>query len=371
MLIVYTLFQIGLISSYIVTIEITKEWLSKRVSSQKIQKFTNFYALFYFTLAYILLLAIKEVTVTTTETELIFNNIFLLVMIMFLMVIYAQGLYLSGGITIEIILLLNLLFIAKGSMKLVVFFLISMPLMLVLVYFNRNKKRIIKWFILELYGLVFWTIFLMTGDCSQNLMLTLMLDYFILSSFIFLIFHLDKIYQEIAIKNKHDLLVDQMTSARNYRAFIDDINQGIKLHAVNGISLSFIMVDIDYFKAINDKYGHLIGNEILRTVTNELLENAETLVPKANVYRLGGEEFGILLQQKTMEETSDFAYQCHDSVGQIQITQEPDIKITISLGYAMLQLGETDKQFYQRVDKFLYQAKENGRNRVVGPIDNI
>ena len=124
--------------------------------------------------------------------------------------------------------------------------------------------------------------------------------------------------------------------------------------------VSLIICDIDFFKHVNDTYGHLVGDSVLQKIAN-VLKNCvrETDV----VARWGGEEFAILLSNTEKEEAITIAEKINKKIASIEYADVGHI--TISCGVSKLQLGDTQKTWFLRVDNALYEAKENGRNRVV------
>ncbi len=125
-------------------------------------------------------------------------------------------------------------------------------------------------------------------------------------------------------------------------------------------SVSLIICDIDFFKQVNDTYGHLVGDSVLKKIAN-VLKNCvrETDV----VARWGGEEFAILLSNTEKEESIRIAEKINKKIASIKYADAG--YITISCGVSKLQVSDTQKTWFHRVDNALYEAKENGRNRVV------
>ncbi len=128
--------------------------------------------------------------------------------------------------------------------------------------------------------------------------------------------------------------------------------------------ISFVMLDIDHFKKVNDTYGHECGDLVIQSV-------AQTLLDQTREYdiigRLGGEEFGILLPQTNLDEAQVIAERIRQRVESTLILYDgQEIHVTISLG--LIQNNDTIEDFNTLValgDKCLYQAKEQGRNRVI------
>ena len=152
-------------------------------------------------------------------------------------------------------------------------------------------------------------------------------------------------------------LYDSLTGIRNRRSF------NLTMNDVWGSpSLSMIMIDIDKFKSFNDKHGHLSGDVCLRTVANVI----KSFVKTDFVFRWGGEEFAILLTDTTLPEAKNIAEQLRIAVESTLISLEngTSTSVTISLGVGIPKESDRPEDFCETVDKALYRAKENGRNRV-------
>ena len=127
----------------------------------------------------------------------------------------------------------------------------------------------------------------------------------------------------------------------------------------NNIPLSLIFLDIDYFKNINDKYGHNTGDRMLKSISEMLKKSFRT---SDHIIRWGGEEFIILLNKCSLELAVDLAERIRKNVE--DYSDDEVGKITISLGVATLQPNETIHELISRADSALYQSKRNGRNQV-------
>jgi diguanylate cyclase len=131
--------------------------------------------------------------------------------------------------------------------------------------------------------------------------------------------------------------------------------------------LSLIMADIDHFKKINDNFGHLIGDEILRLVASTISQNVKG---RDIVARYGGEEFAVILPDTTLDNALIIALQIKQKLETqkwiLRQRKEAIGNITASFGVAQYLQGEKKAKFLQRADEMLYEAKNAGRNRVVG-----
>lgn len=167
---------------------------------------------------------------------------------------------------------------------------------------------------------------------------------------------------------KHATL-DALTGLNNRRQFEIRLKQEYASATRQKHSLCAMMVDIDFFKSINDTYGHATGDKVLKTVAKIIKEQLrEYDIPS----RYGGEEFCILLPQTKIEEANIVAQRLRAAVEKTTIetfidktSQNKNISVTISLGLSQLNNNDTAEDLYKRADKALYEAKERGRNRVV------
>lgn len=173
------------------------------------------------------------------------------------------------------------------------------------------------------------------------------------------------VYSEI-LKNA---TMDALTGLNNRRQFEIRLKEEYSSANRQNTPLCAIMIDIDFFKKFNDTYGHAIGDTVLRTTANVIKEQLrEYDIPS----RYGGEEFCILLPQTNIDEAKIVAERLRTSVEnkkiEIQTNKNEQIKhisVTISVGLAQLDIKDMADDLYMKADRALYEAKEQGRNRVV------
>jgi diguanylate cyclase (GGDEF)-like protein len=161
------------------------------------------------------------------------------------------------------------------------------------------------------------------------------------------------------------MTVDGLTQVYNRRYFNEALEREFNRSKRYGRGMSLILFDIDHFKRVNDTYGHLAGDGLLRAI-------AAAVKPRLRrediLARTGGEEFGILLPEITL----DGARVTADKVRRIvevspMSFDQKTVTCTISLGVAMLVDRDlTPEDLYRRTDERLYEAKQGGRNRVAG-----
>ena len=128
-----------------------------------------------------------------------------------------------------------------------------------------------------------------------------------------------------------------------------------------------MMIDIDFFKSVNDTHGHAAGDEVLRTVASIIKQALrESDIPA----RYGGEEFAVLLPFTHLEEAKIVGERLRKAVEITPITinqdtdEQKNINVTISMGLAEFNNSETGEELFEKADKALYDAKKNGRNQV-------
>ena len=152
---------------------------------------------------------------------------------------------------------------------------------------------------------------------------------------------------------------DPLTGQRNRRAFLDRLHKAVD-GSKQADRLSFVMFDIDHFKSINDRFGHDVGDIAIQTVARLAAEEAEI------VGRLGGEEFGILLPDQSQVEAYDLANRLRVRLSALRIKAlRHQLHLTCSFGVSTWTEGDKAEALMKRADIALYQAKAEGRNRVV------
>ena len=160
-------------------------------------------------------------------------------------------------------------------------------------------------------------------------------------------------------------LRDALTDLPNYRAFQETIEKEVQRGNRYGHNLCLIIVDIDHFKKVNDTYGHLAGDHILKVVAY-YLQNA--LRGSDLIARYGGEEFAIILPETSKSDGLIVAERLRETVASLKIDyEERTMSVTASFGLSNLQnSGKIDKsQLIKKADYALYQAKRAGRNKCI------
>jgi diguanylate cyclase (GGDEF)-like protein len=159
--------------------------------------------------------------------------------------------------------------------------------------------------------------------------------------------------------------VDGLTQIYNKRYFMETVERELSRSHRYRRELSLIMFDIDHFKQINDTYGHLAGDYVLK----HLAQVIKAKIRREDMMaRFGGEEFAIVLPEIDNAGALQFAEKIRKLVVATKFRfEEADIDVKISIGVATAQAEETDlNEFIKRADAFLYEAKKSGRNKVCG-----
>ncbi len=155
---------------------------------------------------------------------------------------------------------------------------------------------------------------------------------------------------------------DPVTGIKNRVAMESAVRREINLARRHNTPLSFIMIDLDHFKKINDRYGHLYGDQALRAAAQCA---QETIRESDLVFRYGGEEFLVTLNNTDLDGAALLAERMRQDIERLRPDLDQDIRMTASFGVVSLWDEEDAEQVFERVDKALYQAKKEGRNRVV------
>lgn len=164
--------------------------------------------------------------------------------------------------------------------------------------------------------------------------------------------------------------LDGLTGIFNRKYFDEQITQEILTSRRHNRPLALAMIDIDYFKVINDSHGHAAGDTVLQTLAHRLrdmLRNYDSLC------RYGGEEFALILPQITLEHAAALLERLRAAVEKtaVEIDSGEKIQVRMSVGVAPLRDGMTPGSFVKIADDLLYESKRQGRNRVTCFSDTV
>lgn len=163
---------------------------------------------------------------------------------------------------------------------------------------------------------------------------------------------------------KREGAIDPLTRVLNRKSFDDFAERTTQLAGLFQTPACLLMVDLDHFKAVNDTYGHPVGDEVLRMVADSL---TRCFLRKGDlVARYGGEEFAVILSETELRDAKTLAGRMCAAIGAAKLPRaDVKVSVTCSVGVAEVAPGETPAEWVARADAALYAAKHGGRNRVV------
>lgn len=172
-----------------------------------------------------------------------------------------------------------------------------------------------------------------------------------------------QLMKELELKNanlERLSIHDQLTELYNRRFLFESLEVELDDYKVNGEDFYLMMLDLDHFKNVNDKYGHVFGDDVLRKVARSI---RGCVRDHDIVARYGGEEFSILVTNAKEIKGYELAERIRKSVSELDFRY--DVKVTVSIGIAKNIFGDGPLDIVRRADGKLYQAKDNGRNQTV------
>jgi diguanylate cyclase len=173
----------------------------------------------------------------------------------------------------------------------------------------------------------------------------------------------ERLHQELQ-SARGEALKDPLTGVNNRRGFDKHVQEIMEDEVLRGRGVSMLMVDIDHFKKINDTYGHLFGDKVIRALATILTSKVKG---QDVVARFGGEEFAVFLPDTQAAGARTLAEQIRLTIQNAKIrrldTQEQIGGITISIGVSELRPGVSITELVDEADKALYASKTGGRNR--------
>ncbi len=168
------------------------------------------------------------------------------------------------------------------------------------------------------------------------------------------------VIHELELRQEAD--TDSLTGALNRRAFAGEVQRTISLFERENIDSALLLFDLDHFKQVNDKFGHSIGDEVLRSIS---AETRNSLSPTDVFARVGGEEFAILMTGTKRNEAIGAADHLRKNISNCRFDSAPDLKVTASFGITKMsnKIGICS-DWLKRADNGLYAAKRGGRNMI-------
>jgi diguanylate cyclase (GGDEF)-like protein len=158
--------------------------------------------------------------------------------------------------------------------------------------------------------------------------------------------------------------LDPLTQLHNRASLDSQLERVADLSFLMSATPCLLMIDVDHFKSVNDRFGHPIGDEVIRRVADTLVRNF--LRREDFVARYGGEEFVVVVPDSSAHAVRQRAERVRQAIGEIGFSKGNEhFSVTASIGVAVLGPGDTGKTWLARADAALYEAKSAGRNRVV------
>ena len=163
---------------------------------------------------------------------------------------------------------------------------------------------------------------------------------------------------------KRTASIDDLTGLSNRRIFTDALNHAVEVSKIDKDQRmpSLIFMDIDHFKSINDKFGHEVGDIVLKAVAS-VMKSAE--IPNSVTCRVGGEEFGVVLTHDARADALTVSKNIKALLCDMSIAEIGNANITASFGVATYNGSQPINEWRDAADKALYLAKRNGRNQIV------
>ncbi|VAW46441.1 diguanylate cyclase/phosphodiesterase (GGDEF & EAL domains) with PAS/PAC sensor(s) [hydrothermal vent metagenome] len=178
----------------------------------------------------------------------------------------------------------------------------------------------------------------------------------------------DKLKEELK-KANFFAKTDELTNIPNRRGFNENMEGIIQLSLQNQSPFALVLLDLDFFKKVNDTFGHIVGDSALRYVSKLLKEETKG---RDRIARIGGEEFSIILPDTSYDNAVKVAENIRLKIASKTLSvkdQKKPLKLSLSSGVAIYRKGEDIDTLFQRADEALYLAKNSGRNRVSGERD--
>lgn len=216
------------------------------------------------------------------------------------------------------------------------------------------------------FGLALWTPVIVRFQLSWATFSEELISYLVLTSMMYGFFTIQNRDQRIKDRLFQAANWDGLTHVKNYAAFDREIGYQFQRSALRHHDLSMIMFDIDEFKHINDTYGHLAGDQVLKEISKAVSDLLQRHDAHLTLFRTGGEEFNVVLPNTTLTAARGLAQEILETVAQTTVAYNGlTLHVTVSLGVSELTVTDrTPLEFYKRVDGNLYHSKRNGRQQI-------
>lgn len=158
-----------------------------------------------------------------------------------------------------------------------------------------------------------------------------------------------------------DAYYDRLTGLRNRTSMELEAPRTLETALRTDTSLSIMMIDIDHFKSINDTYGHLCGDQILKQIGKIV---SKTVRASDLTFRFGGEEIAVMLPDAAAAGATQLAERLRREISSLEYCDQPGLSVSVSIGIATLRRNDGLNSLFERADQALYAAKQAGRDRV-------
>jgi diguanylate cyclase len=189
------------------------------------------------------------------------------------------------------------------------------------------------------------------------MLITFFIPFLITSPIAFFLLNMIRLMNLSIQKIDDHVKFDPLTGALTRAYFLNSIERSPSKQG------AFLMIDADHFKAVNDTHGHAVGDEVLKSISASI---KSTIGNRGIVGRLGGEEFGVHLANLTQEDALFTAWEiCENMRNKFIMVGSKSIKVTLSIGMAMQNTTKSFDTTKREADEFLYEAKRDGRDKVI------
>ncbi len=169
---------------------------------------------------------------------------------------------------------------------------------------------------------------------------------------------------------EQEVIVDALTGIYNRRFFDEQFDREIGRASRTGTNLGLLIVDVDRFKEINDTHGHAIGDRVLAMIASIMSEE----IRKSDIpVRYGGDEFAIIAPAGDRKDIAGLADRLCRKIGSTFVTcsEGRRLSLSVSIGFATLQMNETGASLFRRADGAVYKAKKSGRNCALSADEHV
>jgi len=196
-----------------------------------------------------------------------------------------------------------------------------------------------------------------TDHTIQNIDIIVGMIFSVICNFL-MIMAFEQMYFRQLDRTEELAITDSMTGLYNHFFIISRLEEELIRSERYHTQVSVIILDVDHFKKINDTYGHLMGDAVLKQVSQVIKSQCRTV---DKIGRYGGDEFLIILPETSLENATKLASRLLDGIQKLRF--DLPIQVTISQGVAQFEPGETTNALIGRADGNLYTAKHSGRNQ--------